>query len=60
MAGGDPVPMTGTWGERLLALGMVVLCATCGGVLVQIMMKGCSFKTGKVGPINMKPLQQVV
>lgn len=52
--------MTGTWGERLLALGVVVLCATGGGMLVQILMKGVQWKTGSVGPKDWKPVLTAV
>ena len=55
MAGGAPVPLTGTWGERLAALFVVVILASCGGILIQILMKGIFFESGKIGPINIKP-----
>ena len=35
---------------------MVVLFATCGGILVQIAMKGLKFESGKVGPVHIKQL----
>lgn len=47
--------MTGTWGERIAALLVVVLCATAGGVLIQILMHGIEFRSGKIGPISIKP-----
>lgn len=56
MAGGEAVPMTGTWGERILALAMVVLCATVGGIITQILMRGLSFRTGSVGKIRLNPV----
>lgn len=34
MSGGEPIPMTGTWGERLLALLVVVTLACVGGVII--------------------------
>lgn len=30
--------------------------AACGGILVQILMKGINFDSGKVGPVKIKPL----
>ena len=38
----------------MTALGVVVLCATVGGILVQILMRGISFESGSVGPIRIK------
>ena len=56
MAGGGNVELTGTPGQQLQALLVVVIMACCGGILVQILMKGVKFHSGKVGPIHIKPL----
>lgn len=56
MSGSDTAPMTGDWSERILALLVVVACAAIGGILTQIAMFGLTFKTGKIGPINIHPL----
>ena len=56
MAGPGKAEFTGTPGENILALLVVVLCATVGGMLVQMIIHGLSFKSGKVGPIKIKPL----
>jgi hypothetical protein len=48
--------MTGTWGERILALVVVVALASVGGMIIQVAMRGLDLKTGKIGPIKMKPL----
>ena len=48
--------MTGSWAERIAALFVVVAVATMGGVLVQILMRGVEFHSGKVGPIKLKPV----
>ena len=55
MAGGPAVAMTGTWGERITALLVVVAMGAVGGIIVQILMQGISFRSGKVGPIILKP-----
>ena len=55
MAGVSKAALTGTLGEQLAGLAVVVLCATMGGILIQILMKGIQFKSGKVGPIDIKP-----
>jgi len=36
----------------MVALGFVVLFATVGGIIVQILMKGLTFETGKIGPVK--------
>ena len=56
MSGGGDAKVTGTTGQNIQALLVVVMFAALGGVLVQIMMKGITFQTGKVGPINVKAL----
>ena len=38
----------------MLALLVVVLCATVGGILVQILMRGILFESGSVGPVRIK------
>lgn len=48
--------MTGTWLERLTALGVVVLMGALGGILMQILMRGVEFHSGKIGPIKIKPM----
>lgn len=40
----------------MLALFVVVLCGTVGGIFVQILSYGMHFETGNVGPIKFKPL----
>ena len=55
MAGGPAVAMTGTWGERITALLVVVAMGAVGGIIVQILMRGVEFHSGKVGPIRLKP-----
>lgn len=52
MSGGSDVNLTGTLGEQILALLVVVLLAACGGILTQILMHGISFQSGKVGPVK--------
>ena len=42
--------------EQMTALGVVVLLASVGGILVQIMMRGIMFESGSVGPIRIKAL----
>ena len=39
----------------MAALIVVVLCASVGGIITQVLMKGINFKSGKVGPVNIKP-----
>lgn len=56
MAGGPTVEMTGTWTERLTALGVVVLMGALGGIIMQILMRGITFHSGKIGPIKIKPM----
>ena len=56
MSGGSDAELTGTTGQNLLALFVVVVMAAVGGILVQIMLKGINFTSGKVGPVNIKPL----
>ena len=56
MAGGPKVVQTGTFTEQMTALGVVVLLASVGGILVQIMMRGIMFESGSVGPIRIKAL----
>lgn len=55
MASGPAVEQTGTIWQQLAALFVVVLMATLGGMLVQLIMKGLELKSGKVGPIKIKP-----
>ena len=55
MAGGPTVAMTGTWTERITALGVVVLMGALGGIIIQVLMRGVEFHSGKVGPIKIKP-----
>lgn len=43
MAGGGDAKVTGTVGQNIQALLVVVIFAACGGILVQIMMKGIKF-----------------
>ena len=54
MAGGANAAQTGSFLEQMTALMVVVLCATVGGILVQILMRGISFESGSVGPIRIK------
>ena len=41
--------MTGTWLERFQALFVVVMFAAVGGILVQILMHGINYRSGKIG-----------
>jgi len=60
MAAGPVVEMTGTWFERIQALFVVVMFASVGGILVQILMKGIEFTSGKVGPVSINaPLEKI-
>jgi len=43
MAGGGDAELTGSFGQQMLALGVVVLMAVLGGVMIQICMKGLKF-----------------
>lgn len=54
MSGGPQVEQTGSVWQQLAALFVVVLCATVGGILVQIMMRGIEFNSGTVGPVRIK------
>lgn len=54
MAGGGG-ELTGSTGQQIQALLVVALMASVGGIFVQILMQGIHFKSGKVGPINIKP-----
>ena len=50
MAGGKGAEtLTGTFGQQMQAMLVVVIFAACGGILVQIMMKGLEFRSGKLG-----------
>ena len=40
MVGGGDVELTGSFGEQMLTLGVVVLMAVLGGILIQICMYG--------------------
>lgn len=55
MSGGGDALLTGTMGQRIQALLVVVLMAAAGGILTQILMHGINFRSGKVGPVNVKP-----
>jgi solute carrier family 9B (sodium/hydrogen exchanger), member 1/2 len=54
LSGGHAVAVeqSGTFAQQMVALGFVVLFATFGGIVVQILMKGLTFQTGKVGPVK--------
>lgn len=56
MSGGNDAELTGTSAQNFIALLVVVLMATVGGILVQLMLRGVSFKSGKVGPIEIPAL----
>jgi len=56
MTAGEPIAQTGTYWQQFISLFVVVLCATCGGMLVQVLMKGVDIKSGSVGPIKIKPV----
>ena len=43
MAGGGDAKVTGTTGQNIQALLVVVMFASVGGIFVQIMMKGIKF-----------------
>lgn len=60
MAGNTSAEMTGGWDERILALFVVVLTAAIGGMLIQVAMFGITFKSGKIGPIEIHPLLNAV
>lgn len=60
MATGPAVELTGTFGQQMAALLVVVLCAAVGGILMQIIMRGVDFRTGKIGPIKINPLLTVI
>ena len=40
--------------QQLTALLVVVLCATVGGIIIQILMRGILFESGSVGPVRIK------
>ncbi len=52
MAGGAKVEQSGTPGEQTAAYLVVIIAAVVGGVLMQILMYGMTFKSGKVGPMT--------
>ena len=56
MAGGSSAELTGTTGQQIQALVVVVIFAAVGGIIVQIMMKGINFESGKIGPLKVKAL----
>ena len=49
-------PYPGTPGEQFLAMLVVMVIGSLGGILLQLILKGIYFKTGKVGPYDIKPL----
>ena len=52
MAGGEAQAATGSLWEQFLAYMAVVIFATFGGIIVQILMQGVTFQSGKVGPVT--------
>ena len=56
MAGGPKIVQTGTFMEQMTALGVVVLMAAVGGILIQILMRGIMFESGSVAPIRIKAM----
>ena len=60
MATGPAVELTGTFGQQMAALLVVVLCAAVGGIIMQIIMRGVDFRTGKIGPIKINPLLTMI
>ena len=49
-------PYSGTPGQQFLAMLVVLVIGSIGGILLQLILKGIYFKTGKVGPYDIKPL----
>ena len=43
MAGGADTELTGTFGQQMLGMMVVISMAAIGGILVQICMKGITF-----------------
>ena len=52
----DSAPNPGTPGQQFLAMLVVLVFGSLGGILLQIFLKGIYIKTGKVGPYDIKPL----
>ena len=60
MSGGEVQPDPGNLWQQITAIAVVILLGAFGGVLTQALMYGFEFKTGKIGPLKLKRLQDKI